>query len=169
MGYLTAYDQFVNQMEDNGLRKEFTILEEKDVDISDDDEAIYVTIGKCHMISIKGLRESSARGKIISHPYYMSIKIYGNDGQEALSEDAVQFSITEFKRAALPTVPESRSHIVYYNYPYSIVSSKLRLKRGIVITKDRRLEIRVIRNNSPLKIGKISLKIECDKWFKEGD
>ena len=32
--------------------------------------------------------------------------------------------------------------------------------------KNKRLEIRIIRNGEILKIGKFEIKIECDKWFK---
>lgn len=164
----TPYEQFVFQMEKTGLRKEFIILEEKDVKLSEDDSVIYITNNNCNAISIKGINEASARGRILNHPYYISIKIFGNDGKEVLPEDAVQFSITEFNSTALPTAPEIRSHVIYYHYPYSS-ASRIRLKRGIVITKDRRLEIRVIRNGTPLKIAKVELKIECDKWFKKED
>lgn len=175
----TLYEQFVQQMEKIGLRKEFSILEEKDVTLSDSDEIIYVTIpigtngrttgtNSYSTISIKGIQEASIKGKIKARPHYISMKIYGYDGEEAKPEDAVQFSITEFKKG-LPTASEISSHVVYYHYPYRTVSEKLKLKKGIVITKDRRLEIRIMRNGAPLKIAKFEIKIECDKWYKKSD
>jgi len=165
----TLYQQFVYQMEKIGLRKESSILEEKDVTLSDSDEVIYITIPNSYStISIKGIQDASIRGKIKTRPHHISMKIYGYDGEEAKPEDAVQFSITEFKKG-LPTALEASSHVVYYHYPYRIVSEKLRLKKGIVITKDRRLEIRIMRNSVPLKIAKFEIKIECDKWYKKSD
>lgn len=166
----TLYEQFIYHMEKIGLRKEFSILEEKDVTLSGDDEVIYITIPKTgndnySTISIKGIKEASIRGRIMTHPYYIFMKVYGYDGEDAKPEDTVQFSITEFKKG-LPTASEINSHAVYYNYPYRVASEKLRLKRGIVITKDRRLEIRIMRNSVPLKIAKFEIKIECDKWYK---
>jgi len=169
----TLYEQFVHQMEKIGLIKEFSILEEKDVALSDSDEVIYVTIPACtnnnySTISIKGIQEASIQGKIKTRPHHISMKAYGYDGEEAKPEDAVQFSITEFKKG-LPTASEISSHVVYYHYPYRTVSEKLRLKKGIVITKDRRLEIKILRNSVPLKIAKLELKIECDKWYRKHD
>lgn len=161
---LTLYDKFVEEMNKTGLRKVFANLEEKDVTLSDDDEVIYITIKDCQAISIKGIRESTIRGKLFVHPHYMSIKIYDYNYQEAKPEDAVQFSVAELKKSGLSS-PEW-PHIIYYHYPYRVASSKLKLKKGIVITKNKRLELRIMRNGSPLKIGKFALKIECDKWFK---
>lgn len=163
----TLYEQFVYEMEKIGLRKKFSVLEEKDITLSDGDEVIYITVNDCHILTIKGIKESMIRGKIITPPYYVSMKVYGYDGEEMMPEDTVQFSITEFKTSGFPTAPEIRSHIIYYHYPYSVASSKLRLKRGIIITKDRRLEMRVMRNRDLLKIAKLELKMECDKWFKK--
>lgn len=163
----TLYEQFVYEMEKIGLRKKFSILEEKDVTLSDDDETIYITVNGCHILTIKGIKESMIRGKIITPPYYFSIKIHGYDGKELIPEDTVQFSITEFRKSGFPTDSDIRSHVIYYHYPYSIASSKLRFKRGIIITKDRRLEIKVMRNRELLKIAKFELKIECDKWYKK--
>lgn len=165
----TPYEQFVSHMKKIGLRKEFSILEEKDVALSEDEEIIYITIpttGKYNTVSIKGIKEASIGGRIVTHPYYIFMRIYGYDGEEAKPEDTIQFSITEFKKG-LPTASDIKSHIIYYNYPYSIASKRLRLKKGIIITKDRRLEIKIVRKGKPIKIGKIEMKMECDKWFKE--
>jgi len=167
----TLYEQFIYCMEKIGLKREFSILEDKDVILSDDDKVIYIEVPKdgidrIDTISIKGIQEASIRGRMITHPYYITLKVYGYGGEEAKQEDTVQFSITEFKKGALSS-KEISSHIVYYHYPYRIASGKLRLKRGIVITKDRRLEIRIIRNGEAIKIGKFSIKIECDKWYKQ--
>lgn len=177
MEEITLYEQFICEMEKVGLRKEFATLEEKDVTLSEDDEVIYVAIpitgvvpevNSYNTISIKGIRESSIRGRIKTHPYHISVKIYDYKGEEAKPEDAVQFSITEFKKG-LPSSQEVQSHVIYYHYPYRIASDKLRFKRGIMITKGRRLEIRIMRNGVPLKIAKFALKMECDKWFKKED
>jgi hypothetical protein len=167
----TPYEQFISQMEKVGLRKEFSTLEEKDVTLSEDDEVIYIAIpatgiNNYRAISIRGIKEASIKGRIIIHPYDITVKVYGYGGEEAKPEDSVQFSITEFKKG-LPSVQETDSHIVYYNYPYRIASSKVRLKKGIIVTKDRRLEIRVMRDSVPLKIAKFGIKIECDKWYKK--
>lgn len=167
----TPYEQFISHMEEIGLRKEFSALEEKDVTLSEDDEVIYIAIpttgtNNISAISIKGIKEASIRGRIMTHPYYIALKVYGYGGEEAKPEDTTQFSITEFKKG-LPSDQDVNSHIVYYHYPYRFLSGKLRLKRGFIVTKDRRLEIRIIRDSVPLKIAKFELKIECDKWYKK--
>lgn len=168
----TLYEQFIYHMEKIGLRKEFSILEEKDVALSGDDEVIYITIPKTGnnnygTISIKGVRESVVRGKLSTHPHYIRMKIYGYDGNEIMPEDTVQFSIAELKKSGLPTLSADKwSHVIYYHYPYRTASSKLKFKKGIVLTKNKRLEIRIIRNGEPLKIAKFEINIECDKWYK---
>lgn len=164
---ITLYQQFVAEMERTGLKKVFTNLDEKDVGLSDDDDIIYITAKDCQAISIKGVRESTIRGKLYSNPHYIHMKAYGYDGNEMMPEDAIQFSIAELKRTGLPTLTlDEWSHVIYYHYPYRTVSSKLRFKKGIVLTKNKRLEIRIIRNGEPLKIAKFEIKIECDKWYK---
>ena len=156
----TLYEQFVEEMERTGLKKVFTILDDKGVELSDDDEIISIKAKDCQAISIKG--------KLLAHPHYIYMKIYGNDGKEILPEDTIQFSIAELKRPGLPTLsPDIWSHVIYYHYPYRSVLSKLKFKKGIVLTKNKRLEIRIIRNGDLLKIGKFDIKIECDKWFKQ--
>lgn len=163
----TLYQQFVTEMEMTGLKKVFTYLYDKDVELSDDDDIIYITPKDCRAISIKGIRESTIRGKLLTHPHYINMKIYGYDGSEMLPGDTVQFSIAELKRSGLPTLsPNKWPHVIYYHYPYRTASFKLKLKKGIVLTKNKRLEIRVIRNEKPLKIAKFEIKIECDKWYK---
>lgn len=165
---MTLYGQFVEEMERSGLRKVFTILEEKDVGLSDNDDTIIVSAKDCQAISIKGIRESMVNGKLLTHPYYISMKIYGDDGNEILPGDTVRFGIGKLKKSGLPTLtPDTWFHIVYYHYPYRLVSSKLKLKKGIVITKDKRLEIKIERKGELLKIAKLDIRIECDKWYKK--
>lgn len=166
----TLYEQFVEEMERSGLKKVFSNLDEKDVELSDDDDIIYITPKDCQAISIKGIRESTIRGKLLTRPHYIYMKIYGDDGKEMVPEDAIQFSIATLKKSGLPTlIPDEWSHVIYYHYPYRAVSSKLKFKKGIVLTKNKRLEIRIIRNGEPLKIAKLEIKIECDKWFDIGE
>ena len=163
----TLYEQFIEEMEGAGLKKVFTILDDKSVELSDDDKIVSIKAKDCHTISIKGVRESTIRGKLMTHPHYIYMKIYGYDGKEIMPEDTVQFSIAELKKSGLPTLsPDKWYHVIYYHYPYRMASSKLKFKKGIVLTKNKRLEIRIIRNGDLLKIGKFEIKIECDKWFK---
>ena len=164
----TLYEQFVEEMERTGLKKIFTILDDKGAELSDDDNIISIRAKDCKMISIKGVRESTIRGKLMTNPHYICMKIYGYDGKEIMPEDTIQFSIAELKKSGLPTLsPDKWSHVVYYHYPYRLASSKLKFKKGIVLTKNKRLEIRIIRNGDLLKIGKFEIKIECDKWLKQ--
>lgn len=163
----TLYEQFVAEMERSGFKKIFTRLIEKDIELSDNDCIIYVTPKDCEVISIKGIRESTVIGKLLTHPHYANMKIYGYDGNEMLSEDTVQFSIATLRRSGLPTLYSDKwSHTIYYRYPYRTVSSKLKFKKGIVITKNKRLEIRIMREGKFLKIGKLDINMECDKWYK---
>lgn len=164
---ITLYEQFIEEMERTGLKKVFTNLNEKDVGLSDDDDIIYITPKDCQVISIKGVRESTVCGKLLISPHYIHMKIYGHDGNEMMPEDTIQFSIATLKRSGLPTlIPDEWSHVIYYHYPYRTASYKLKFKKGIVLTKNKRLEIRVIRNGEPLDIAKFEIKIECDKWYK---
>jgi hypothetical protein len=163
----TLYEQFIEEMERSGLKKIFTYLDEKYVELSDDDNFIYVTAKDCQAISIKGVRESAIEGKLLIRPHYIHMRVYGYDGNEMMPEDAIQFSIATLKKSGLPTLsPDEWSRVTYYHYPYIVASSKLKFKKGIVITKNKRLEIRVIRNGEQLKIAKFEIKIECDKWYK---
>lgn len=159
---VTLYDKFIEEMEKYGFRKVFANLDEKDVTISDEDDAIYITIKDSQSISIKGIREAKIRGKLLTHPHYIYLRVYDYNYEEARPEDAVQFSITELGKIS----SDKESHVVYYHYPYRTVVTKLGLKKGVVITKDKRLEIRIIRDDKPLKIGKFDINIECHKWYK---
>lgn len=161
-GMETLYDKLIEEMEKYGFRKVFANLDEKDVTISDEDDAIYITIKDSQSISIKGIREAKVRGKLLTHPHYIYLKVYDYNYEEAKPEDAVQFSITELGK----TLEKKENHVVYYHYPYRKVVTKLGLKKGVVITKDKRLEIRIIRDGKPLKIGKFEINIECHKWYK---
>lgn len=164
----TLYEQFIEEMERTGLKKVSTILHDKDVELFDDDNIISVAPRDCRAVSIKGVRESIIKGKLLTHPHYIYMKIYGYDGREIMPEDTVQFSIAELKKSGLPTLsPDVWSHVIYYHYPYRTASSKLKFKKGIVLTKNKRLEIRIIRNGNILKIGKFEIKIECDKWYED--
>lgn len=158
----TLYEKFTDEMERQGFRKVFANLDEKDVTISENDEVIYITI-KDGPISIKGIREAKLRGKLLTHPHYIYLKIYDYNYEEAKPEDAVQFSITELGKG----LSNEDRHVIYYHYPYRTVVAKLGLKRGVVITKDKRLEIRIMRDGSPLKIGKFEINIECHKWYMQ--
>ncbi len=167
---ITLYEQFVEAMERSGFKKIFTNLEEKDVGLSEDDDIIYIMPKDCQAISIKGVRESTIKGKLLNRPHYIYMKAYGYDGNEMIPEDAIQFSIATLKKSGLPTLsPDAWSHVIYYHFPYRAASSKLKFKKGIVLTKNKRLEIRIIRNGGPLKIAKFEIKIECDKWFNIGE
>lgn len=163
----TLYEKFIEEMEKSGLRKVLTSIEENDVDISDNDEVIYIKAKGCQAFSIKGVRESTIRGKILTSPYYIRIKVYDNNYDEAKPEDAVQFGIAELKSGSVNKYPDGYSHVIYYYYPYRVASSGLKIKKGIVITKDKILEMKIIRNGAPIKIGKFELKIECDKWYRK--
>ncbi len=158
----TIYDKFTEEMNKRGLKKVFSNLDERDVYLSDDDEVINVTIKNCQMITIRGIRESSIKGKLLVHPYYTSLKVFDYNNEEAKPEDAVQFGISELKRSGLPG---EWSRIIYYHFPYK-AASRLKLKKGVAITKNKNLEIKIMRNGSPIKIGKFEIKIECDKWYK---
>lgn len=168
--YETLYDEFTETMESIGLKKVFSNIIENDANISNNDSIISISLHKdCHAISIKGRRESTIKGKVVTKPYYIFMKIYDDKGDEIRPNDTVQFSIAELKKTGLPTLTKNTySHIIYYHYPYESISTLpgLVLKKGIVITKDKKLEIKIIRNGTILKIGKIELKLECDKWFK---
>ncbi len=163
---ITLYDQFVEEMVKAGFKKVFAKLDEKDIGLSDNEDIIYILPKDCQAISIRGIRESTISGKLLIHPHYVQIRVYGYNGEEIMPEDAVQFSIATLKKSGLPTLsPDQWSHVIYYHYPYRLATSKLKFKKGIVITKDKRLEIRIIRNGEPLKIAKFEIKLECDKWL----
>lgn len=165
----TIYDLFLDEMQKSGFEKIYFKIQENDIELSDDDESIYITARDCRALSIRGIRESKARNIISNKPHRMYIKVYDYNGEEAKPNDAVRFSIIEINRSsALPTDPQNRKHTVFYHYPYGLVSGGkfLGIKKGIVITKDKKLEIKIIRNGKPIKIGKLELIIECDRWIK---
>lgn len=164
----TIYDSYVEEMQNGGFIKKFSTVNENDIELSEDDTSIYITLERdCHALSIRGIRESKIKNKIVTRPYGIYIKIYDYKGEEAKPSDAVKFSIIELDRSYF-NKPNIKYYTTYYHYPYSAVSSKkfLGVKKGIVITKDKKLEINIIRNVEHIKIGKLELLIECDKWYK---
>lgn len=165
----SIYGLFLDEMQKSGFEKIHFKIQENDVEISGDDESIYIVARDCRAFSIRGIRESKTRNIISSKPHSIYIKAYDYNGEEAKPNDAVRFSIIEVDRSSgLPTDSQNRKHIIFYHYPYSTLSGKkfLGIKKGIVITKDKKLEIKIIRNGKPIKIGKLELIIECDKWIK---
>lgn len=166
----TLYDEFIEEMKSAGFRKIFSHIEEYEhnVSLSEDDKIITVSSNDCEMISIKGMRESLIRGKSKSRPYYITMKVYDYNNEEAKCDDTVQFAITEIKKPGLLSLSKNINRVIYYRYPYEVISALpgLRFKKGITITADKILEIGIMRNNIPLKIGKFELLMECDKWFK---
>ncbi len=175
----TIYEQFIEEMENNGFKKVCSVIDEVYADLSDDDDAISITAHSCHMVTIKGMKQSERVTKEygrVTSPHNIYMKLYGNDGKEFEHNDMVQFSIVESVRKGLPTMDykddmghrERENRCIYYSYPYRSVSTRagIRFKRGMAITKDKKLEIKAIRNSLPLKIGKFELAIECDMWNK---
>lgn len=165
----SIYDLFLDEMQKSGFKKIDFKIKENDVELSDDDESIYVVIRDCRALSIKGIRESKTRNIMSSKPHSIYIKAYDYNGEEARPKDTVRFSIIEVDRSSgFPTGSQNRRHTIFYYYPYSSLSGKkfLGIKKGIVITKDKKLEIKIIRDGKSVKIGKLELIIECDKWIK---
>lgn len=162
----TVYEQFIDEMEKNGFRKVRSVIDEIYAKLSDDDETISVAAHDCHMITIKGIRESTTRDRKVTPPHLISMKIYSDNGKELRSDDTIQFSIVELKHKGLPTMEPDVHSVVYYHYPYRAMLAGVKLKKGIAITKDKRLEIKIFRSSNRLKIGKFEMHLECDKWFK---
>jgi hypothetical protein len=162
----TLYEQFIDKMESDGFRKIRSLIDETYADLSEDDETISVTARDCHMITIRGEKDSIRRYGSRSSPYSISMKIYGYDGKQLESSDTVQFGITKLTYKGLPTIKPDKYTIIYYNFPYRVIHAGAKFKKGIAITKDKILEIMVFRNSSRLKIAKFDLELECDKWFK---
>ncbi len=164
----TRYEQFIGEMEKNGFLKVRSVIDEIYADLSDDDETISITARDCHMITIKGIKESTMADGRVTIPHNIYMKIYSNDGKELDNKDTVQFSITELRRRELS---KNIHCCVYYNYPYGSVSAGtgIKLKKGISIVKDKKLNIKAMRKSTPLKIWKFELMIECDKWFRTTD
>lgn len=165
----TLYEQLVEELENSGYRKILSKIDENDVDISDNDEAIWITSQNCDMISIKGIRESKRGEKLLAEPHRIIMKVWDYNGEELRENDAIQFSLIELKRSpsSLSTDIPKQSNTVYYHYPYRLALSGIRLKKGIIITKDKRLELKVIRDGKPIKFWKLELCIQCHKWYKK--
>lgn len=164
----TLYEQFIDKMESTGFRKIRSFIDEIYAILSEDDEVISVTARDCHMITIRGEKDSTRGYGLGSSPHIISMKIYGYDGKELQPSDTIQFGITKLTYKGLPTVKPDIHTIIYYNFPYRTISAGAKFKKGISITKDKILEIRAFRNSSRLKIAKFDLGLECDKWFKIG-
>ncbi len=162
----TLYEQFIDKMESDGFRKVRSIIDETYAGLSEDDETIFITAHNCHMITIRGVKDSTRRSGLRSSPYNISMKIYGYDGKELESSDTVQFGITTLTYKGFRTEEPDIHTTIYYNFPYRVISVGAKFKKGISITKDKILEIRVFRSSNRLKIAKFDLVLECDKWFK---
>lgn len=168
----TIYDLLIEEMEKNFVRIPSKI-NENEIELSDNDESILITPRPldCDTISIRGIRESKIKKILSSKPHSIFIKLYDYNGEEVLPNDTVRFSIIEPNKQASPCEqisPENVKRTVFYHYPYSLLSGGkfLGFKKGIVITKEKKLEIKFIRNGKPIKIGKLELIIECDRWMK---
>jgi hypothetical protein len=162
----TLYERLIDEMEKNGFRKVRSVIDEIYANLSEDDETISVTARDCHMITIKGIKDSTVRNGLVYRPHNISMKIYGYDGKELEPNDAIQFGITKLTYQGLPTMKPDEHTTIYYHFPYKIISIGVTFKKGIVITKDKILEIGIFRNSNRLKIAKFDLSLECDKWFK---
>ncbi len=162
------YEQFIEEMEMNGFRKVHSNIDEIYVKLSDDDNIISISALDCHMITIKGIRESKRGDGNDTLPHRIFMKIYSDDGKELEEGDTIQFSIVNIERTGLPTINPGKHCCIYYHYPYRTISSKagVAFKKGIAITKDKTLEIRILRGPKKLAIGKFEIILECDKWFK---
>lgn len=162
------YEQFIEEMEMNGFRKVHSRIDEIYARLSDDDNVVSISALDCHMITIKGIRESKRGDANDTLPHRIFMKIYSENGKELEGGDTIQFSIVSIERTGLPTVDPVAHCCVYYHYPYRTISSKegVAFKKGIAITKDKRLEIRILRGPNKLAIGKFEIILECDKWFK---
>ena len=162
----TLYERLIDEMEKSGFGKVRSIIDEIYADLSEDDETISVTAHDCHMITIKGIKDSERGNGLGSSPYKISMKIYGYDGKELEPRDTIQFGIAKLTYQGLPTVKPDIHTTIYYHFPYRVISLGTTFKKGIVITKDKILEIRIFRNSNILKIAKFDLELHCDKWFK---
>lgn len=173
--YTTKYEQFIYEMEKNGFRAVRSVIDEFYANLSDNDDIISITARDCEMITIKGIKESTTENGIVTGSHNIYMKIYDTNGRELEDNDTIQLIVTNLMRTGLPTTNNKENKgehsCVYYNYPYRSVSSKngVRLKKGISITKDKKLDIVAIRKSTPLKIWKFEMKIECDKWSKTND
>lgn len=164
----TRYERFIEEMEMNGFRKDHSTIDEFYAQLSDHDDFVYITAIDCHMITIKGIIESTRGNGVSTPPHHVCMKIYSEDGKELEPNDTVQISIVSFGRRGLPTADKDGNCCVYYHFPYRAISSEkgIALKKGIAITKDKRLEMKMLRKSNQLKIWKFEMSLECDKWFK---
>ncbi len=162
----TIYEQLIEEMEKNGFRKVHSVIDEIYADLSEDDETISITARDCHMITIMGVKDSRMGHGLGTSPHNISMKIYGYDGKELMRNDTIQFGMVKLIRQGLPTMKPDMYTTIYYHFPYRLLSLGTRFKKGIAITKDKILEIRIFRNSDRLKIAKFDLVLECDKWFK---
>jgi hypothetical protein len=165
----TIYEQFIDEMQKGGFGKARSIIDEIYADLSGDDETISVTARDCHMITIRGVKDSTRGNGLGSSPHKISMKIYGYDGKELADDDTIQFGISTLIYKGLPTMDPDKYTTIYYHFPYRIISIGTTFKKGIAITKDKTFEIKIFRRSNRLKIGKFDLELECDKWFKIGN
>jgi len=162
----TIYEQFIDKMETSGFRKVHSVIDEIYAKLSDSDDVISVTAQDCHMITIKGINESISRYGGVTPAHKLSMRIYSEGGKELEYDDTVQFIIVELIRMGLPTIDPGMKSCIYYQYQYRSLLQGIKFKKGIAITKDKRLDIKILRNSRYIKIGKFSLELECDKWSK---
>lgn len=168
---LSIYEQFIEALQNLGLRHEHSFLKENDdnVIISEDDETIFIKPVDCKSISIKGSRESIAKGRgMVGDPHRICLKIYDYENKEIQPTDTIQFGIIESYRdghelSSLDKIVKT----IQFRYPYKLGSEgRIYLKRGVMLTKNKMLEIKVTRLSEPLKMWKIRLSLECDKWYE---
>lgn len=162
----TLYERLIDEMEKSGFGKIRSVIDEIYAGLSEDDETISITAHDCHMITVRGIKDSTRGHGLGSSPHNISMKIYGYDGKELEPNDTIQFGIAKLTYQGLPTMKPDIHTTIYYNYPYRVVSVGAKFKKGIAITKDKILEIRIFRNSNRLKIAKFDLELQCDKWFK---
>jgi hypothetical protein len=161
----TKYEQFIDEMEKRGFKKERSVINEIYAKLSEDDEIISIAAHDCHMITIKGIRESTRSDRQVTPLHHIYMEIYDYHREKMNDNDTVQFAIAEFRNKGLPTMEPDIHRCIYYQYPYKTVALGAKFKKGIAITKDKILEIKIIRSSKPMKIGRFSMELECDKWF----
>ena len=162
----TKYEQFIDEMERNGFRKVHSVIDEIYARLSDEDDIISITAHDCHMMTIKGMKESKREDGSTTPVHKLFMKIYGEGGKELEHNDTIQFSIAESIHKGLPTMDKDIYRCIYYQYPYRSLPLGIKFKKGIAITKDKRLDIKIFRDSKPVKVGKFVLELECDKWLK---
>ena len=169
----TKYEQFIDEMEKNGFKKERSVINEIYATLSEDDETISVAAHDCHMITMKGMRESARGDGTVTPIHHIYMEIYDYHREKMNDNDTIQFAVAEFRKKGLPTEEPEVHRTIYYHYPYRSVALGAKFKKGFAITKDKILEMKIIRSSKPVKIGRFSMELECDKWFsmdeKEND